>query len=195
MKYRHLICAMLLASMPSLVVACGSAVADHLDQDERMSLSDFEDLQIEYLARILKIPRENLVMSTGAAFVHHIDLDGDGTTEICLSLQTSATCSNGVSVCHILVLKDWSTDPLLEFTGHLLGAEKLPEERWVRLVGVWAAVDGIIRKSHYNFNDRRYTAEPSVEIGSWSEQRCNLGEYEPLMLCSRNLIEALKHGI
>lgn len=139
MKFRALMFATLLVGIPSASLACGSANSDHFDEDERLFLSELEDEQIEYLARNLNLAQNDLVLFPGAAFVRHIDLDRDGTNEICLSLQTTATCSNGVGVCRILVLKDWSTEPLLFFTGHLLVAERSPEDSVATLIEIGRA--------------------------------------------------------
>jgi len=192
MKYSPLIYTVLLICFASMSAACGSANPNHFLPDERMHMSEFDDVQIEYLTRVLRVNRDNLVLLPGAAFVRHVDLNGDGTDEICISFQTPATCSNGVSVCTVLVLEDWSKEPLLRSYGHLLVAEQVAAETWPRLVGVWAAADGIIRKRYYDHEDGKYLVGRTTEIGSWAEQECATGEYEPLMLCSPDLVAAMQ---
>lgn len=157
-------------------------------------MSEFNNEQIEYLARTLRVKQSNLRLLPGAAFVRPIDLDGDGTNEICISLQSSATCSNGVSGCRILVLEDWSKEPLLQFVGHLLVAEQTPDETWPRFAGVWADPDGTIRRRYYEYEDGKYSAGVTAMIGSWAAQKCSVGECEPFSLCSPRLVEALRTG-
>ena len=194
MNLQILISTLFLAFFPSFALACGSANQHHFAPEERMSLADFDNAQIDYLAEVLEIARDDLVLFAGAAFVRPIDLDGDGSNELCISLQTSGTCSNGVAVCRIFVLKDWATEPLLEFVGHLLVADQTNDGSWPRLIGVWASSNGNIYRVNHEYDGETYRAGSRMNIGSWSAQTCDTGSYEPLGLCSQSLIDGMRNG-
>ena len=174
----------------SPVWACGSVDAADLEPSAPLHLANLEEAQIVYLEDLLEIPRRDLLRYPGKVVLHHIDLNKDGSDEICLSLLTSGTCSNGVSACRMFVLKDWSSEPLLAFFGHLLVAEDIAGQEWSPLVGVSASPSGSIYRKNYTYDGHKYSAGENVQIGSWAGQSCEEGAYSPL--CSPKLFERLR---
>lgn len=151
MRIRPWIWASALACTPLLSMAQEQGIRDHFSHGQRMTISELEDTQIDYLVHTLDIERIDLMVAAGSILVRYSDLNNDGKNEIFLKLDTVVTCSNGVVACHILVLRGWSTEPLLRFYGHLLFVDILPEEDWARLVGIRATPGGTIERTDYKF--------------------------------------------
>jgi len=142
-------------------------------------LAELSDSQISYLSRVLGIKEENLVLAAGYAFLHKVDLNRDGTNELCVSLLTSATCSNGVGICAFLIMRDWEADPLLKYQGHILRRRAVSGQEWSDLVGTHASPDGTFSSRRYVFDGVSYKLVTSQVIGSWANETCIAGDFTP----------------
>ncbi len=124
--------------------ACGSVFKEHFKQEELRTFANLPERQQAYLSKYLQLKREELLLAAGGIAVAYADVNGDEHPEACVTLLTTATCSNGVAACQMMVLKDWNQAPVLQFFGHLLAPEisEHKEADWPNFVGVRAASMG-----------------------------------------------------
>ena len=161
--------------------SCGSLSADFFRKEETFIARTLDAEKIRYFEEFAGLSGPELTRLPGRIFVRHTDLNQDGTKEICITLATSGTCSMGVGICRMLVLKDWSSAPLLEYAGHHLVQGGSNSSGWSDLVGRRSASDGKIWESTYSFDGAGYIPKGSVVIGSWAKRTCVSGvPFSPL---------------
>jgi hypothetical protein len=98
-----------------------------------------------------------------------------GTAELqCLYAETSVTCSNGVSVCALILFVDEGGAPRVVLDAAVNKAEVLPSTTngWPDVALTAASSDGNVYTSVWSYGGDTYQEDSSVVTCSWSQNTC-----------------------
>jgi hypothetical protein len=131
-----------------------------------MVITGFSDAQWSNIAGALEFQPDELRSAAGLVSGVLVDLNIDGEPEICVTYDTSLTCSNGVAVCAHAVLSGVDfAEVVYENAGHRLRVASTPAPEWAALSMESTHSDGSTSLAISVYQDGIYMDAGAIKIG------------------------------
>lgn len=124
---------------------------------------------LNVISQVADIDKETLIENPGDISVSVVDLDQDGTDELCIDASTMMTCSQGVVVCLHIIWSVAEDRVLLETATHQLGFAKGEAGGFSNVRSEWSSPNGYVYEEIFAMAEGGYASQAVNEIGYWGE--------------------------